>query len=185
MPLQRGLRPEQTQFFFFICISKAKSRKRAIETICATFSFPCLFLSPLFFLHENNNNNVAYVLCVCGSLSGPNGQTVVLWQFDGVSDGVSDGLLTLLQQSDGGAAAATLVQQRYEQLVPNTNTNIINDANAESFFGDSGFLCWLSYLFFLCVFENFCPFFLFHFVWVCDQMQCVSKERPIQEVKIL
>ena len=115
-------------------------------------------------------------MCACGSLSGPNGQTVVLWQFDGVSDGVSDGLLTLLQQSDGGAAAATLVQQRYEQLVPNTNTNIINDANAESFFGDSGFLCWLSYLFFLCVF--FKTFVLsFYFILSGSATKCNAFRR--------
>ena len=77
MPLQRGLRPDQTQFFFFIDTSKAKSRKRAIETICATFSFPCLLLSPVFVFCMRTTTTTWRMCCVCVGLS--QGQTGKQW----------------------------------------------------------------------------------------------------------
>ena len=60
-------------------------------------------------------------------------QSIVSWQFVGVTDVVADALLKLLQAND--PQAGLLVQQRYEQLVPGTETTIIKDRSTDSYFG--------------------------------------------------
>ena len=67
---------------------------------------------------------------------GSNGHTTVSWHFVGVSDAASNAMLQMLQANE--TAAAALVQQRYEALVPGTSTTIMRDPNTNRFFSVVG-----------------------------------------------